>query len=262
MKKTLLTVLCLLSTQAVAGNVMEMLTRDMSGKEHDRMTFYTESNRSRMDQNGVDGSFSIIFLDDEFLYLDHAEKSYMVMDEAMLEGIGNQINDAMKEMEAQLAALPPEQRAMVEQMMSEQMNGMSMGMSKEIPVLEIRKLGSGSWQSYDCMLAEMLEDGTKIQEICSVDFDEVDGSGDVRDSFLRMAALLTKLYDAIPFGGEGVRNPMEMLEELEGFPVRAVEFENGKPVRETILESTREEAIDAKLFSLPSDYARIDPFAR
>ena len=260
MKKIMLPLLCLVSTHAIAGNVMEMATRDMSGKELDRMTFYTESNRSRMDQNGADGSFSVIFLDDEFLYLDHQERNYMVMDEAMLKSMGEEISQAMKEMEAQLAAMPPEQRAMVEQMMSKQMGGM--GMTSEIPVLEIRELGSGRWESYDCMLAEMLEDGTKIQEICSVDFDEVDGSGDVRDSFNRMASLLTKMYDSMPFGGEGVRNPMEMLNELDGFPVRAVDFENGKAVRETVLESSTEKAIDAETFEVPSDYSRIDPFSR
>lgn len=257
MKRILLPFLCLISTQAVAGNVIELLTRDMSGQELDRMTFYTESDRSRMDQSGADGSFSVIFLDDEFLYLDHAQRNYMVMDEAMLEGIGAQVSEAMKQMEAQLANLPPEQRAMVEQMMSEQMRGEAMTM--DIPVLEIRKLGSDRWQSYDCTLAEMLEDGMKIQEICSVDYDQVDGSGEVRDSFMRMAGLLNKLYDMIPFGGQGVRNPMEMLNELDGFPVRAVEFENGNAVRETILESSTEKAIDAGIFALPSNYARIDP---
>ena len=259
MRRILLPFVYLLSTQAVAGNVIEMSTRDMNGKELDRVTFYTEAVRSRMDQNGADGSFSIIFLDDEFLYLDHAQKNYMVMDEAMLEGIGAQISEAMKEMEAQLAALPPEQRAMVEQMMSDEMKGP--GMTADMPALEIRKLGSDRWQSYDCTLAEMLENGTKIQEICSVDYDEVDGSGDVRGSFVRMADLLGKLYDAIPYGGQGVRNPMEMLNELDGFPVRAVEFENGKPVRETILESSTEKTIDASIFALPPNYARVDPFA-
>ena len=259
MKKLLLPLLCLFSTQAFAGNVMEMSTRDMSGDQLDRMTFYTEPDRSRMDQSGADGSFSVIFLDDEFIYLDHAQKQYMVMDEAMFEDIGAQISDAMKEMEAQLAALPPEQRAMVEQMMKEQMG--SMGMTMDMPVLEIRQLGAGSWESYDCALAEMLEDGVKIQEICSVDFAEVDGTGDLRDSYMRMGDLLSKLFDAIPFGGMGLDNPMQMLDELEGFPVRAVEFENGKAVRETVLESSREEAIDGDMFALPSDYSRIDSMA-
>ncbi|MEO1246839.1 MAG: hypothetical protein AAFX56_14250 [Pseudomonadota bacterium] len=259
MKKILLPFLCLFSTQAVAGNVMELLTRDMSGKELERMTSYTEGTRSRMDQTGADGSFSIIFLDDEFLYLDHAQKNYMVMDEAMLEGVSQQINEAMKEMEAELANLPPEQRAMVEEMMKGQMG--SMGVNTEIPVLEIRNIGSDSYQSYDCTLVEMLEDGTKIQEICSVDFSEVDGSGELRDSFIRMGTLLSKLYDSMPFNGEGIRNPMEMLDEMEGFPVRAVEFENGKAVRETVLESSEEKDIDGDMFELPSGYSRIDPLA-
>ena len=260
MKKTLLPLLCLVSTQAFAGNVIETLTRDMSGKELGRTVFSTESDRSRMDQTGVDDSFSIIFLDDKFLMLDHAERSYMVMDEAMLESMGAQVSEAMKEMEAQLASLPPEQREMVRQMMSGKMG--DMGMTRHVPVLEIRKLGSGSWQSYDCTLAEMLEDGVKIQEICAVDFDEVDGSGDVRDAFMRMASLLSKLYEEMPFGGADARNPMEMFGELDGFPVRAVEFENGKPVNETVLESSTEQAIDPDIFGPPSDYARMDPFAR
>ena len=259
MKKILLPFLCLLSTQAFAGNVMELVTRDMDGKQLERMTSYTDGTRSRMDQSGADGSFSIIFLDDEFLYLDHAQKNYMVMDEAMLEGISQQINQAMKQMEAELANLPPEQRAMVEEMMKGQMG--SMGMNMEIPVLEVREIGSGSYQSYDCTLVEMLEDGTKIQEICSVDFSEVDGSGELRDSFMRMGSLLNKLYDSIPFSGQGIRNPMEMLDELKGFPVRAVEFENGTAVRETVLESSKEMDIDADTFELPSGYSRIDPLA-
>lgn len=259
MKSLLVLFVCLVSTQAIAGNVIEMSTRDMSGAELGRTITYTEPNRSRMDQAGEDGEISVIFMDDEFLVLDHAQRNYIAMDEEMLEGVAAQVNDAMKELEAQLADLPPGQREMMEQMMREQMGGL--GMTADMPVLEIRKLGSGRWQSYDCALTEMLEDGVKIQEICSVDYDEVDGSGDVRDSFLRMASLLSKLYDAIPFSGKGLRSPMEMLNELEGFPVRAVEFENGQPVRETILESTTEKAIDPGIFSVPPDYSRVDPFA-
>ena len=181
------------------------------------------------------------------------------MDEAMLQGIGNQVNEAMKQMEAQLANLPPEQRAMVEEMMKEQMGGM--GMSMDMPVLEVRKTGSGSWKSYDCNMAEMLEDGVKIQEICSVDFSDVDGSGAVRDSFLRMSGLLSKMFEAIPFGDMGSKNPMEMLEKLDGFPVRTVEFENGRAVSETVLDSSGESSIDPAIFEVPADYSRMDPFS-
>jgi hypothetical protein len=208
----------------------------------------------------VDGDISVIFLEDKFLMLDHAEKTYMVLDEAMLERMGAQVSDAMKQMEEQLANLPPEQREMVRQMMSKQMGGMAM--QSRVPVLEIRKVGSDRWQSYDCTLAEMLQDGVKIQEICSVDFDEIDGAGDVRDSFIRMANLLSKLFEKMPFGGENARNPMEMFGELDGFPVRAVEIQNGKPVRQTVFESSTEKDIDPDTFVQPSNYTLMDPFAR
>lgn len=260
MKRLLLPFLCLVSAQAFAGNVIELSTRDMSGKELGRTVFYTESDRSRMDQSGADSAVSVIFLEDEFLMLDHEKKNYMVLDEATLEGMGEQVNAAMKEMEAQLANLPPEQRAMVEQMMRGQMGGM--GMQPRVPVFEVRNLGSGSWRSYDCRLAELLEDGEKIQEICAVDFDEVDGSGAIRESFLRMGKMLSKMYESMPFGGKGARNPMEMLNELDGFPVRAVEFENDKPMRETVLESSTQKAIDAGIFEVPENYSHMDPFRR
>ena len=258
MNRFLLTFFCLCSTQAFAGNVIELLERDMSGKEINRMTFYTESARSRMDQSGVDGSTSVIFLNDEFLILNHEQKTYMVMDEAMLQNIGAQVSEAMQEMEAQLAGLPPEQREMVERMMIEQMG--DAGTAMDTPVLEVRKVGSDRRQTYDCTLAEMLEDGTKIQEVCSVDYAEVDGSGDLRDSFMRMARLFKTLSDAIPFGETGSRNPMAALRELDGFPVHTVDFENGEAVSETVLESAGEKPIDAGIFDVPPDYSRTDPF--
>lgn len=257
MKKLFLPIACLLFAEAQAGNVMEMVTLDMSGKLIDSMTFYTESGRSRMDQTGEDGNYSMIFKDDRFVFLDHAQKNYMIMDEAMLTDMAGQINEAMKELQAQLESMPPEQRAMMEEMMKQQMGGMDITATE--PVLEIREAGSGSWRDWDCRMTEMLENGTMIQQICSVDFDEVDGSGAVRDEFQRMGRLLGKFFDAIPYAGEGIRNPMELIGEMGGFPVRAVEFEGGTAVRETILESTAEQDIDASRFDMPAGYKKIDP---
>ena len=257
--RVLVALLAALPGLALAGNVMEMVTRDMQGQMLDRMVFYTDGDRGRMDSSGQSGNHSVIFLADEFIYLDHKTQSYMVMDEAMLEGIGNQINAAMQQMEAQLAAMPPEQRAMVEQMMKEQMGGMAA--DRAVPALEIRKIGKGSYKSWDCELSEMLENGRKIQEICSVDYDEVDGSGEVRASFVRMAGMLSKLYDSMPFPQQGVSNPMEMLNQMEGFPVRAVDFENGAAVSETVLESSKSQGIEGTMFALPDGYKRMDPFS-
>lgn len=252
--------LCGVSLTAEAGTVYELVTRTMQGQEVDRMTFYDDGKLSRMDQNGArSGSMSVIFKEDAFYVLDHAQKSYILMDEAMLDTMSSQINEAMQEMQAQLAAMPPEQRAMVEQMLKDEMPGFAGGQMTG-PVLEIKPTGNGRWESYDCKKFDMLEDGEKIQEICAADYKVVDGTGAIRDSYRDMAKALDKLFEALPFGGQGIQSPLQMEAEMNGFPVHAIDFENGVAVRETTLDSTSSQDIDASMFEVPADYKQMDPF--
>ncbi len=265
MKTTaVLALLCLLASSfpASAGSVYELATRTMRGDEIDRMTFYEDGDQSRMDQNGTaTGSMTVIFKEEGFYVIDHAQKNYILMDKAMLDQIGTQISEAMKQMEAQLAAMPPEQRAMVEQMMEGGLPGMGsgQGMGKG-PVLDIQPVGEGRWKSYDCRKYEMLEDGVKIQEMCVTDYSEIDSSGALRKSFKEMGEFMSQLFDSMPFGGQGVRNPLEMINEIDGFPVHAKDFESGVAVTETTLESVAQRDIDASMFELPAGYEQMDPF--
>ncbi len=127
MKKSLaasFSILLLLPPLANAGVVMDMVTRDAAGQETDRTRIYAQSKMIRMeqiveDESGPEGT--MIFLGNEFIYVDHKEESYIVMDEAMVDDVSAQVSDAMKQMEAELANMPPEQRAMVEQMMKGRM---------------------------------------------------------------------------------------------------------------------------------------------
>ena len=105
---TSILLLSLLPPLASAGVMMDMVTRNSSGQEIDRTRVYAESELIRMDQvDGDSAVASMIFLGDEFLYVDHREKSYIVMDEAMLDEVSAQISDAMKQMEAELAVWRP-----------------------------------------------------------------------------------------------------------------------------------------------------------
>ena len=263
-KPLVLSLLCCLfaSLSVNAGTVYELATRTMKGVEIDRMTFYEDGDQSRMDQKGpATGSMTVIFKEEGFYVIDHAQKNYILMDKAMLDQISTQIGEAMKQMEAQLAAMPPEQRAMVEEMMKAEMPGMGSGrgMGKG-PVLDINPLGEGRWESYDCRKYEMLEDGVKIQEMCVADYADIDSSGELRESFNEMGEFLSQLFDSMPFGGQGVKNPLEMINKMDGFPVHAVDFENGVAITETTLESAKQQAIDASMFELPAGYQQMDPF--
>ncbi len=243
-----------------AGVVMDLVTRDASGNVTERAKIYAESNKIRMEEGGNgDAEATMIFLGDRFLYVDHRVKTYVVMDEAMLDELSAKMDEAMKEMEAQLANMPPEQRAMVEQMMKSQMQGM-MAQGEEAPPPSVEEAGSGKWQSRDCRNYDVFEGGTKTQQICAAALDDVDGADEVIEAFRSMAAYMNKMAESLPMRPARQTNPAELMDQIDGFPIHTVDFENGKIVREASMDSVVEQDLDEALFSAPEGYRRQDPF--
>lgn len=259
--RNLVPALLLLSPLAHAGAVMDMVTKDASGVETSRAKVYAQSEMVRMDEvgDGQDDS-SMLFLGDKLLYLDHREKSYIVMDEAMLDDVSAKINDAMAEMEKQLAGMPPEQRAMVEQMMKGDMQGMMGKQDVPSPAPRVESLGSGEWKSYECERYAVFEGDKKTQEVCAADLDDIDGADEVMDAFRSMAAYITKMSESLPMMADDGLNPGELMDQFNGFPVHTVDYVNGKVVGESSLESVTEKKLDPGLFTAPDDYRRQDPF--
>lgn len=256
-------ILLLLSPLANAGVVMDMVTRNAAGQETDRTRIYAQSNMIRMeevvdDEAGPDGT--MIFLGNEFLYVDHEDKSYIIMDESMIEDVSAQISDAMKQMEAELANMPPEQRAMVEQMMKGRMQGM-MGQEKAPSAgPRVEATGSGKWQSYKCREYAVFAGSEKTQDICAADLDDVDGADEVIEAFRGMAAYMKKMTESMPMMSQDQMNPGELMSQIDGFPVHTVDYENGVITGDVSLDSVTEKNLEPGLFAAPAGYRREDPF--
>ena len=113
-------------SSAYAGVSLDLVRTDAEGNETERTRISSQGGKLRMDSDGgpFSSAVSMIFLGDRFLVVDHDEKNYIIMDEAMLNEVSVKMNEAMKQMEAQLAKMPPEQREMAEQMMKGQMSAL------------------------------------------------------------------------------------------------------------------------------------------
>jgi hypothetical protein len=258
---TSISTLLLLSPLAFAGVVMDLVTMNASGQETERSRIYAQSGKIRMEQSdGTETAATMIFLGNEFLYIDQQEKSYVVMDEAMLDEVSAKMNEAMKEMEAQLASMPPEQRAMVEQMMKGQMQGMTAQQAPSSSAPRVEAKGSGEWKSYKCRQYVVFEGAKKVQEICAAELDDVDGADEVIETFRNMAAYITKMTESMPMGSDDRINPGELMDEIDGFPVHTIDYENGVVARETSLDSVTEQDLDEGMFAAPEGYRRQDPF--
>ncbi len=254
---TFTSVFLLTSSLAHAGAVMDMLTLDASGQETGRTKIYGQSEMIRMD----DGDTTIVFLGNELLYFDHDDQSYVVMDEAMLDNVSAQVSDAMKEMEAQLAGMPPERRAMVEQMMKGRMQGMSGQQNAPSKGPRVEPQGSGKWQSYACRKFAVYQGAEKTQDVCAAELGEIDGAEEVMQAFRDMAAYMTRMTESLPMRSNQQMNPGELMDQIGGFPVHTIDYKNGVIVQQTSLDSVTEQNLERDLFAAPEGYRRQDPFS-
>ncbi|MDH3351816.1 MAG: DUF4412 domain-containing protein [Gammaproteobacteria bacterium] len=252
--------ICIAAPPTYAGVAMEMVTKNAAGRETERTKIFAQSQRIRMDGGNAVSGNSMIFLGDEFLVLDHKDKTYIVMDEAMLSEVSSQISKAMKQMEKQLAGLPPEQRAMAEQMMKGRMAGM-MGAQDAPPGPRVEEIGNGQWNAYSCKNYAVYLGATKSQEVCAAALSDLDGADEMLAAFRGMAAFVAKLTESLPFGSDTLLNPGELMDQIEGFPVHTVNYKNGTVAHETSLESLTEQPIDEQLFAVPDGYRQQDPFS-
>lgn len=248
---------------AQAGVTVEMVTRDMAGTETDRSQIYAQDGFLRLDNQGgaYTSDVSLIFDGNSFLVMDHGEKTYIVMDEAMLMEISDKMSEAMKQMEAHLAALPAEQRAMAEQMMQSQL-GATEGREPASPP-RVEKTGSDSWQGRSCTKFDVFENDIKTQEICSAPLDQINGAAEMMQTYQEMARFVTQLSESLPepLGSSFNDHPGMVAELIGGFPVHSVEYRMGAPAQQVGMESISEKSLDSALFEAPGDYQQRDPFA-
>ncbi len=204
----------------------------------------------------------------EMMVIDHAEKSYMVMDKDSLKAMSGMMGAAASgadggkgepgAMEAMiqeaLKDVPEEQRAEIEKMMREQMGAASGGAKKQASPVEYRKTKEREkQQGFASTKYVATQDGAVIRELWVTEWDNIDGGEEARDAFKAMAAFWQEAFgDMAQMTGE---NPIELFEKVDGFPVVTREMSNVKVDSESVLKSAETADIDADAFKPPAGYA-------
>jgi hypothetical protein len=91
---------------------------------------------------------------------------------------------------------------------------------------------------------------------------DIQGVGEAMEAFTNMASFMNQLSDSMPepMASAMAENPMELIDQIDGFPVRRVDFVNGEVHSETLLEGVVEQALDANVFAVPEGYTEQDLF--
>ena len=194
----------------------------------------------------------------EMIILDHSQGTYMLIDQARMNAMASQVGQAMTQMQEALAAMPPEQRAMAEQMMQQRFPAAP----PEQPSETINDLGShGEVAGIACRNYEVIRDGLKFRELCVSDWDDIHGGQETADALKGVAEFFESMRQA--FSGAGGMDVFDRqqelfghMDELDGYPVLYRDFSaSGALERQTILTGAREEELAPGFFQPPAGYS-------
>ncbi|MFK7887912.1 MAG: DUF4412 domain-containing protein [Gammaproteobacteria bacterium] len=181
-----------------------------------------------------------------FTQLDHSGKAFMVMDDKAMDAVDDKISDAMKEMEAQLADMPPEQR----EAMMKMVPGMAdlMDRKKDVKAVEIDFTGkSDKVGAYSCKIAKVTTPAGLTSQVCIA---KPSALGVSKDDFAAMGAMLDTMQSFANRFGQDAEFPS--AKQLKGIPVRMT----GADGDVTILTNVSTDELDGAMFEVPAGYKK------
>jgi len=186
------------------------------------------------------------------------KKSYTEMTKADLDQMKGQVDGAMAQMQEQLRNLPPEQRAMVEQMMRGRglpnAAGAGTNAASAAPKEQFRQTGSDKVGNWACNKYEGSLNGQKTTEVCTVDPKEF---GLTPADFEIARQLSEFIKSMLPqMGDSAFVNGTTQGEGFSGVPVRRTSFRNGTVDTVTEVTEARRQAFPAATFEVPAGFRK------
>lgn len=256
-----------LTAHAHAGVLIEMIKRDLaSGREQPLQTMEIQNGMARMEATGQRTAISI-FKNGTIYVLDTQRKTYAALDRASAKEMANTMNDAMARLREQMASMPPEQRAMMENMMKQQgmpmpTNGTGPGANTAAkqPVYDATPTGkSDTVNGRACKVWTVTRDGAPAEQLCVVPHSSLAGKDEFQQVADGMRPLAEQLRES--FGTQFDGNPMDfdsnLAKKLNGVAFSTRRYQNGALSNEAmIIKNWKTQSFPAQRFDIPADYRK------
>lgn len=251
MKKPFTFAVLIFATSAHAGTYLELGHKRAEQVTSSAQKIWAEGGKLRLEVTSPGGGDSILLFKEDVLYtIDSNSHRYARIDRAAMEQMGTQLKAARAQLEAQLATMPKEQRAMMESMMAG-----AMGPAAR-PKRDLRDTGRADQAAgYTCKVWEVLEAGVKVSELCVVDPKKLPSGAELAASMQAFGALAKQMTENLGMA-RAVDDSWTEFETVKGWPAVTRRFANGKMIDEFALRVVREEKVGAALFEVPAGYAQ------
>jgi hypothetical protein len=244
------------ATAHAAGVYVENIEKELDGsKAPVTSKMWFDGGRMRIERADPDGQNLVIFKDQAMYTVDSKSKTYNVIDRSAAEKMAAQVAAAKKQMEARMAAMPPEQRKKMEEMMAKLGHGGAAGMLPNAPKRSLKNTGrTETVAGIKCTIWEVSVGGQKEEELCSAPAGAVPNGEEVIKTFRDIGTMLKSFTDSL--GGSQENQPWQDMETINGVPILTREFSEGKATSETRLSAVRKESAAANLFEVPPGYTQ------
>ncbi len=195
---------------------------------------------------------------DVFWSLDPADQRYVEIDRPLITRMDERIEAAQRELEARLALLPTDQRAMARRLIGARVSASR----KPLEPLRFKSTGNRRKVAGRSGRELSIHRGRKrIGDACVVGWKQVAVNRQDLAVFRKLANFLRDLMGAMgPTPLEIVPNQsFEVLAQLGGFPLRIRWFEGDEVISETRFLEMERLSLSAELFELPANYVRRGP---
>lgn len=249
-KQTVLGV-ALLAAAAAAGADTTIHTTNQFGGDTSQDAIKIAHGKMRVD-SGSGGGFMIFDSAQRTVTIvQPAEQSYTVMTEENLKSMGNAVQQAMKQIESQLANMPPAQREQMRKMMEQQMGGMMGGQGPAAKPEIVQTGETKTVAGYECRVVRIMVQGASKGSACMTDYANLGIPAEDRKTIEAMTEFSMALTEQF---GDMMPAHMQAM-AAQGYPVEYDSTVGGTAISGS-LESVETGALDAGLFQVPEGYTQ------
>jgi hypothetical protein len=248
--------LCVLAGPAQAADGLLLVQKTTSGGTSQTNQIQIESKRMRAESAGRSGGKQVVLFDgtkEVLTIIDMDQKTYSEMTKADFEALGAQLSGAMSQMQAQMASLPPEQRAQIEAMMKGRMGGAAAPATA--PKIQYKRAGSDTVGKWTCDKYEGFEGDKKTSEVCTVDPKALGFAASDFDVTKQLMTFFKKLMPQM--ADQMFRIGTTEDQGFSGVPVRQTQTVAGRQVTTEISEVSRQ-AFPDSVFQVPAGFQKTD----
>ena len=197
--------------------------------------------------------------DKSLVVVDHGRKAYSVMDNDTIGMIADEMRASMMKLEQRMATLPPEQRKLLHDAMTSRKQETASRTLKTTS--EVATVAGYATSKY-----EVFSGDEKVQEIWVTEWKNIPDGQEVLGAMEGVDQLfreMKKTFEQVSAGAMGGAplfdfgsSPFEDVKAMNGFPVRTRNYQGGRLISETRVESIETRKLEAATFQPPADYKK------